>query len=110
MKIDNMVDNLIMYLNLYRLHSKKIFNKMNNQDMKALLLISYKEDDILNNIKEIINNREIFKEYLNENNYRKAYMVYRNIKDKYDITEKILIDRIEEIIKIRALDIMKSTH
>lgn len=105
-----MVDNLIMYLNLYRLHSKKIFNKMNNQDMKALLLISYKEDDILNNIKEIINNREIFKEYLNENNYRKAYMVYRNIKDKYDITEKILIDRIEEIIKIRALDIMKSTH
>ena len=110
MKIDKMVNNITMFLYLYRLHAKKLFNRMRNQEAKALLLISYKEDDILDLLREIIQEREIFKDLLERNELDKAYKIYKDIEYKYKLAENLLTNRIEELIKIRAFDIIKSNH
>ncbi|MGC9079133.1 MAG: hypothetical protein ACP5G1_00130 [Nanopusillaceae archaeon] len=110
MKIDNMINNAFLLLDLYRLHSKKLMKKIKNEEIKALLLISYKEDDILEMIENIMYEKELLKDYLEKNDLNNAYRIYKDIKYKYKMIEKILIDRIEDLIKIRALDIMKSNH
>ena len=83
---------------------------MKNEETKALLLISYQEDDIINIINEIIQEKEIFKDLVEKNELDKAYKVYKDIEYKYKLAENILTDRIEELVKIRALDIVKSNH
>ncbi|MGC9133047.1 MAG: hypothetical protein ACP5GJ_01410 [Nanopusillaceae archaeon] len=110
MKIDKMVNNITMFLYLYRLHARKLLKKIENEDAKALLLISYKEDDILELLNEIIQEREIFKDLVEKNELDKAYRLYKDIEYKYKLAENILTDRIEELVKIRAFDIMKSNH
>jgi hypothetical protein len=83
---------------------------MRNEDAKALLLISYKEDDIIDLLNEIIQEREIFKNLVEKNELDKAYKLYKDIEYKYKLAENILTNRIEELVKIRAFDIMKSNH
>jgi len=59
MKIDKMINNLIMLVSLYRLHAKKLFNKIQDNDAKMLLLMSFKDNDILNIWKILLIERNI---------------------------------------------------
>ncbi|BFI73581.1 hypothetical protein YN1_5680 [Nanoarchaeota archaeon] len=110
MKIDKMVNNITLFLYLYRLHARKLFNKMKNQEAKALLLISYKEDDIVDLLNQILQEKELFRDLVEKNELDHAYKVYKDIEYKYKLAENILTNRIEELVKIRAFDIMKSGH
>ena len=108
MKIDKMINNLIMLISLYRLHAKKLLNKIQDNEAKVLLLMSFKDNDILNILEDIIDRKKIFDEYIRNNQIKKAYLVYKDIEYKYKLAESILYNRIEDLVKIRALDIVKS--
>jgi len=108
MKIDKMINNLIMLISLYRLHAKKLFNKIQDNDAKMLLLMSFKDNDILNILEDIVDRKKIFDEYIRNNQIKKAYMVYKDIEYKYKLAESLLYNKIEDLVKIRALDIAKS--
>ena len=108
MKIDKMINNLIMLISLYRLHAKKLLNKIQDNEAKVLLLMSFNDDDILNILEDIVDRKKIFDEYIRNNQIKKAYLVYKDIEYKYKLAESLLYNRIEDLVKIRALDIVKS--
>ena len=95
-------------VSLYRLHAKKLFNKIQDNDAKMLLLMSFKDNDILNILEDIVDRKKIFDEYIRNNQIKKAYLVYKDIDYKYKLAESILYNRIEDLVKIRAFDIAKS--
>jgi hypothetical protein len=58
MKIDNMINNLTMLIGLYRLHAKKLFNRIQDSEAKMLLLMSFKDNDILNILEDIVERKK----------------------------------------------------
>jgi len=59
-------------------------------------------------LEDIVDRKKIFDEYIRNNQIKKAYLVYKDIDYKYRLAESILYNRIEDLVKIRALDIAKS--
>jgi len=107
MKIDDMITTIKLYLQLYLMYAKKIFDRSNDINAKAMILISLRYDDIKEIINDILKEKEKFYELVKEGNYSEAYIIYKNIEYKYKIAEKMLLERIENLVKIRALELSK---
>jgi len=89
------------------MYAKKIFDRSNDINAKAMILISLRYDDIKEIINDILKEKEKFYELVKEGNYSEAYIIYKNIEYKYKIAEKMLLERIENLVKIRALELSK---
>ncbi len=102
-----MITTIKLYLQLYLMYAKKIFDRSNDINAKAMILISLRYDDIKEIINDILKEKEKFYELVKEGNYSEAYIIYKNIEYKYKIAEKMLLERIENLVKIRALELSK---
>lgn len=108
MRIDEMIETSWFLLHLYNRYAHKIYKKITHTDLKALLLISYRDSDLKEIINEIKEGKKQFIKAIKEGDLQKAYRIFKTIEKKYIEFENKSIERIANLVKIRALDIARS--
>jgi len=103
-----MVETSYLLLKLYNSYANKIYKRINNPDLKLLFWISYRDEDLKKTIEDIYKYREEFYKRVREGDLNEAYRIFKEIEKLYSSFENKIIERIENLIKIRALDIAKS--
>jgi len=103
-----MVETSYLLLKLYNSYANKVYKKITNPDLKLLFWISYRDDDLKKTLDEIYKYREEFYKKVKEGNLNEAYAIFKEIEKLYNSLENKIIERIENLIKIRALDIARS--
>ncbi|MEM4511649.1 MAG: hypothetical protein QXD25_02450 [Nanopusillaceae archaeon] len=110
MKIDEMIETSWFLLYLYNKYAHKIYKKISHADLKLLLIISYNDKDLKEIIKELKEGKKQFLNAIKEGDLQKAYRIFKNIEKKFVEFENKSIERIENLVKIRALDIARSKN
>ncbi|MEM1684221.1 MAG: hypothetical protein QW038_00080 [Nanopusillaceae archaeon] len=108
MRIDEMLETSWFLLHLYNRYAYKIYKRISHDDLKVLLLISYNDKDLKKIIEEIKEGKKMFIESIKEGDLNKAYRIFKIIEKKFIEFENKSIERIENLVKIRALDIARS--
>ncbi|RIB35688.1 MAG: hypothetical protein BXU00_01150 [Candidatus Nanoclepta minutus] len=108
MRIHEMVETSYFLLKLYNRYANKVYNRISNPDLKLLFKISYRDDDLRKLIEEISKYRIEFTNNIKDGNLNEAYRIFKEIEKLYNSFENKIIERIESLVKIRALDIARS--
>jgi len=108
MKIHEIIETSYLLLKLYNLYANKAYKKITNPDLKLLFWISYRDEDLRKTLDEIYKLREEFYKRVREGDLNEAYKIFKEIEKLYSSFENKIIERIENLIKIRALDIARS--
>lgn len=96
-------------LHIYNTYARKIFEKTNDPEIKLLLLVFYYDKDLKEFIERMKAEREEFLKKINEENSFEAYLIYKQFEKDYNEFKNRIYERIESLVKIRALDIARKS-
>lgn len=96
-------------MKLYITFTKKIYNSTNDPEIKLLILLNYRDDDLFKSLKKIKKYLRMIQKRISENDIDGSYYYIDKLKDEYNKFEIKIKERINFLVKIRAFDLAKNS-